>query len=173
MEKEEEMCGRSSVVRRLGFGAWQGPRGHQSGSGELFGIEVEKLGPRAQVAVALVVLVPVMLSGLILFALVPGLWWVFTTYGWVAFPAIALLAKGLAGLDEVREGRVGAEDKERELLSALRDHGELTPVRAATETSLSVAEADRMLKELAAGGHLEVRARSGGLFYALWNRGAA
>jgi hypothetical protein len=50
----------------------------------------------------------------------------------------------------------------------LREHGELTPVRAATETSLSVDEADRMLRELAAGGHLEVRASSGGLFYSLW-----
>jgi hypothetical protein len=35
-----------------------------------------------------------------------------------------------------------------------------------------VAEADRMLEELAAGGHLEVRARSGGLFYALWKKEA-
>jgi hypothetical protein len=41
-------------------------------------------------------------------------------------------------------------------------------VQVATETSLSVAEADRMLKELAEAGHLEVRARNGGLFYALW-----
>ncbi len=36
------------------------------------------------------------------------------------------------------------------------------------ETSLTVAEADGMLKELAEGGHLEVRVRGGGLFYALW-----
>lgn len=51
---------------------------------------------------------------------------------------------------------------------ALREHGELTPARAAMETSLTVAEADGMLKELAEGGHLEVRVRGGGLFYALW-----
>ncbi len=36
------------------------------------------------------------------------------------------------------------------------------------ETSLSVAEADRMLQELAEAGHLEVRVRGGGLFYAFW-----
>jgi hypothetical protein len=36
------------------------------------------------------------------------------------------------------------------------------------ETSLTVAEADRMLKELAEGGHLDVRVRGGGLFYSLW-----
>ena len=38
------------------------------------------------------------------------------------------------------------------------------------ETSLSVTEADRMLKELAEGGHLDVRVRGGGLFYSLWER---
>ncbi len=169
MEKEEQMCRKSSVARGPGFGARQRSRGRQGRPGEFFGIEVEKLGPRAQVAAALVVLVPVALSGLLLFALVPGLWWVFTTYGWVAFPATGLLARGLAGQDEVRAEQVGVQDKERELLIALRDHGELTPARAATETSLTVAEADKMLKELAGGGHLEVRARRGGLFYALWN----
>jgi len=36
------------------------------------------------------------------------------------------------------------------------------------ETSLTVAEADEMLKGLAEGGHLEVRVRGGGLFYSLW-----
>ena len=36
------------------------------------------------------------------------------------------------------------------------------------ETSLSVSEADTMLKELAEAGHLEVRVRGGGLFYAFW-----
>ena len=38
------------------------------------------------------------------------------------------------------------------------------------DTSLTVAEADRMLKELAEGGHLAVRVRGGGLFYSLWER---
>jgi hypothetical protein len=36
------------------------------------------------------------------------------------------------------------------------------------ETTLSVAEADRMLSELAKNGHIEVRAREGRLGYALW-----
>jgi hypothetical protein len=35
-------------------------------------------------------------------------------------------------------------------------------------TSLSVEEADRRLRELAEAGHLEVRVRGGGIFYALW-----
>jgi hypothetical protein len=33
---------------------------------------------------------------------------------------------------------------------------------------LTVAEADGMLRELAENGHLEVRARGGAIFYALW-----
>ncbi len=164
------MCGKSSVAHKPGLPVWQRSRGHHGGPGDYFGIDVGRLGPRARVAVALVVLVPVMLSGLLLFAFVPGLWWVFTTYGWVAFPAIGLLARGVAGSSDLGPEQVAAQHKQRELLVALREHGELTPVRAATETSLSVAEADKMLKELAEGGHLEVRARGGGLFYALWTR---
>jgi hypothetical protein len=40
-------------------------------------------------------------------------------------------------------------------------------VRAALETTLTVAEADRMLSELAQGGHLEVRVEGGKLLYGL------
>ncbi len=36
------------------------------------------------------------------------------------------------------------------------------------ETSLTVEEADDMLRKLAAKGHLEVRVRGGGIFYGLW-----
>jgi hypothetical protein len=36
------------------------------------------------------------------------------------------------------------------------------------ETSLSVTQADAMLRELAQAGHLEVRVRGGDLFYAFW-----
>lgn len=56
---------------------------------------------------------------------------------------------------------------ERRLLQAIERHGEVTPVRAALEAALTVAEADRMLGELAEKGHLEVRAREGKLFYSL------
>ncbi len=154
------MCGRLFVGHRSGLV----PRRHtfhdlgRSGS----------LSPRAQVAAALSVLIPVALSGVALVTLVPGLWWIFTTYFWIAFPALGLLVRGVAGLSEGREKLPAANSKERELLEALRREGELTPAQAAMETSLSVAEADRMLKELAEGGHLEVRVGGGGLFYALW-----
>ncbi len=39
------------------------------------------------------------------------------------------------------------------------------------ETTLTVNEADKMLEDLAAKGHLDVRVRGGGLFYGLWEKG--
>ena len=59
------------------------------------------------------------------------------------------------------------KDAERQLLEAIDRHGEITPARAALETTLTVAEADRMLSELAKGGHLEVRVEGGKLLYGL------
>ncbi len=165
------MRGRSSIARKhQGLGTRRGPWGHHGGHGRYFGLDVERLDPRSQVVAALAVLAPVVLSGLLLVALAPGLWWIFTTYGWVAFPAFALLLRGLAGTSESRTIHAPAKDKERELLEALAREGELSPVLAAMETSLSVAEADKMLKGLAEGGHLQVRARGGGLYYALWGQ---
>ena len=158
------MGGRSVMVCGAGFDK----RRHQS---EFFGIEAENLGPRAKVGVALAVLGPVALSGVLLVALVPSLWWIFTTYFWIAFPALGLLGSGVAGLGEDRRSRTeqaAASDPERDLLVALMAHGEMTAAGVASETSLSVDEADRRLKELADAGHLEVRVRGGGIFYALW-----
>ncbi len=71
-----------------------------------------------------------------------------------AGPALARAAKGRD------EGHA-----EQQLLEAIERHGEITPARAALETSLSVVEADSMLCELAEKGHLEVRAREGKLVY--------
>jgi hypothetical protein len=90
-------------------------------------------------------------------------------------PAFVAAARGLTGLAETRTrertGRVTAqESKEQELLEALARHGEISPALAALETSLSVAEANRMLSDLANSGHVEVRAREGRLAYALWER---
>ena len=169
------MRGSSIAHKKHGSGTRRKPWGCPGGPGRLFGVEVEGMSPRAQVLTALAVLVPVALSGLLLVALVPGLWWIFTTYGWVAFPAFGLLLRGLtgspAGSARVPAIRASADDKERELLAVLRREGEITPIHAAMGTSLSVAEADRMLRGLAEGGHLEVRTRGGGLFYALWEAG--
>ncbi len=60
--------------------------------------------------------------------------------------------------------------KEQELLEALDRCGKLTAVEAALETSLSVEDANRMLFEVAARGHLEVTVEHGRLYYAFWER---
>jgi len=153
------MCGRSYGGRGMGIVS-----GHRRR--DFFGLDAEKLSPGARVVVAMAVLAPVALSGVIL-AFTP-VWWIFTTYFWVAFPAVGLLASGVAGLGEARPARVSEQDRERELLGALRDRGEVSAAGVASETSMTVAEADRKLGELAEGGHLEVRVRGGALFYALW-----
>lgn len=136
---------------------------------DFFGLDVDRMSPQAQVAASLAVLVPVVAGVALVLSLVPELFWLIFVFGWMIFPAFGLLVRGIAGLSEGGEPPVAANDKERELLEALREHGELTPARAAMETSLTVAEADRMLKGLAEGGHLEVRVRGGGLFYSLWS----
>jgi hypothetical protein len=98
------------------------------------------------------------------------LWWLILIFCWIVFLALGTFARGVAGLMESRqEERPPKNDKERELLEALRDRGELTPAQAAVETSLTVKEADEMLKELAEGGHLEVRMHGGSLSYSFWD----
>jgi transcription initiation factor IIE alpha subunit len=78
--------------------------------------------------------------------------------------------RSVASLFEARAQEPADEGrKEKEVLEALARHGELTPARAALETSLGVAEADRVLSGLAKDGHIGVRAREGRLEYALWD----
>ena len=160
------MCGGSYVRRGMRHGPWR----HAGGRGFL-GRDVEKMSPGARISAALSVLLAVGLSGVFLVAFVPSLWWIFTTYFWVAFPAFGLLTSGIAGLSEGRPVRVSEEERERELLEAIRESGEISAAAAAARTSLTVAEVDRRLKELAENGHLEVRARGGAIFYALWANG--
>ena len=158
------MCGRALVRHGGGFG-----RRRLGGHGRDFlGFEAEKMDPRARVAAALSVLVPVALSGVFLVVFVPGLWWIFTTYFWIAFPALGLLASGVTGLAEGRPARVSEGSKERKLLGVLMERGEATAAAVAVGTSMTVDEADRRLRELAEGGHLEIRVRGGAIFYALW-----
>ncbi len=144
-------------------------------TGDFFGIEVENLHPRARVLLALSVLIPVALGVAVVLTFFSPVFWLVFTFGWMIFPAFGLLAGGIGDLasspSQKQLERDSSEEGERELLRALRDHGELTPAQAAMETSLSVSEADDKLKELAEGGHLEVRVRGGGLFYALWGTG--
>src|SRR5215217_6671854 len=88
-------------------------------------------------------------------------------------PAVALIATALQEASRRRRALPRAPDKERELLSAIRENGGvITPMEAAMETSLTVKEADRMLSELAGGGHLSVESAGGTLCYSLPGRQA-
>jgi len=84
-------------------------------------------------------------------------------------PAVVLLADAIQ--DAARRRRAFSSppaNRERELLSAIRDNGgSITPAEAAMETSLTVRDADRMLSELAGGGHLSVESTGGTLRYSL------
>jgi hypothetical protein len=124
------------------------------------------MSPRAQVATSLAVLVPVVVASAAVLLVLTNFWWLIFFFGWAIFPAFGLLLRGIAGLSEGGGREItGGNSKERELLGALREHEEISPTQAAMETSLTVGEADDMLKELAAKGHLEVRVRGGGIFY--------
>jgi DNA-binding CsgD family transcriptional regulator len=60
-----------------------------------------------------------------------------------------------------------AKNKEKELLGALAERGELTPVTAAMRTSLTADEAAVMLEGLARKGYLRLRVEDGVQAYAL------
>ncbi len=143
------------------------------GPEEFFGIDVEGLSPRAQAVTGLVVGGTILAGVVLVLALNPAFFWLIFIFGWLIFPAFGLFARGVAGLAEYRASPLPENGKERELLEALRSHGELSSAQAALETSLTVSEADDMLGALAEGGHLEVRVRGGGIFYALWDRDAS
>lgn len=134
------------------------------------GLDVDSMSPMAQVTTSLAVLIPVVVASVAVLFFFTNFWWFVFFFGWALFPAFALLLRGIAGLsDGDRAGGISSGNgKERELLSALREHEEISPTQAAMETSLTVEEADGMLKELAAKGHLDVRVRGGGIFYGLW-----
>ena len=149
-----------------------GRRGHRShDADDFFGLEIESMSPKAQAAVGLTVGGGILAAVTLVLILRPEFFWLIFVFGWVVFPAFGLFARGVAGLADSRSEPTPQNSRERELLEALRREGELTPAQAAMETSLTVAEADEMLGELASKGHLEVRRRGGGLFYALWDSG--
>ena len=144
-------------------------RGHHGrwDSEDFFGLDVEKMSPKAQAVTGVVTGGLILLAAALLIAFTQ-FWWLIFIFGWAVFPAFGVFARGVAGLVDTRSEPPAANARERELLEALQSSGELTPAQAAMETSLTVNEADEMLKELAAKGHLDVRVRGGGLFYGLW-----
>ena len=107
--------------------------------------------------------------GWICLVLVPltNLWWLALVCG-MATP-IALAALSRPGLTPRRPD--DRKVKERELLDALAERGELTPTTAAMRTSLTVDEASKMLKGLTRKGHLDLQGEGGIMAYALRERG--
>ena len=135
------------------------------------GVDIEGMSPKAQAVTGIVTGGLIMLAAATVLFAVPHLWWLIFVFGWVVFPAFGVFARGVAGLVDARPERPELpteSSRERELLEEIKAHGETTPAQAAMNTSLTVSEADEMLKKLAEGGHLDVRVRGGGLFYALW-----
>jgi ATP/maltotriose-dependent transcriptional regulator MalT len=82
-----------------------------------------------------------------------SLWWIVPVLG-AAVPIALTVLDGSALWPE--GSRAGAA-RERELLRALAERGELTPAMAAMRTSLTVDEAAKMLDGLAREGHLKSR----------------
>jgi hypothetical protein len=144
-----------------------GHRPDRRDSDDFFGLDVEKMSPKAQAVAGVVTGGLILLAAALLIAFT-HFWWLIFIFGWAVFPAFGIFARGVAGLVDTRSEPPAANARERELLEALQSSGELTPAQAAMETSLTVNEADEMLKGLAAKGHLDVRVRGGGLFYGLW-----
>ena len=66
-----------------------------------------------------------------------------------------------------QQGNKSDEPAERQLLEVMERNGEITPARAALQTSLTVDEAERLLSELAQRGHLDVRVEGSKLVYSL------
>jgi DNA-binding CsgD family transcriptional regulator len=95
-----------------------------------------------------------------------SLWWLVLVFGAMAPVALAALERpGLAFRKPVDR-----KVRERELLHALDERGELTPAAAAMRTPLTVDEASKMLEELARKGHLEPRDEDGVVSYVLRER---
>lgn len=146
----------------------------------------KSLGSRVVGAVTLMVgglgLVAVVLLALFAFLVAPGMnlsysEWLLPALAPVfvlaTLPALWLSVRGAAGLfgsgSALEDESLSEDRKEKELLGTIERRGELTPARAAMETSLTVAEADRMLGDFANKGYLVARAHAGSLVYALWD----
>jgi hypothetical protein len=109
------------------------------------------------------------LSAIPLSAIVHYNWWLILIFGAVLPIALGIgnrIALSHKGKVQPPSGIQG----EKELLGLLERNGELTPLAAATKTSLTISEADQMLSDLAQKGHLQVRIDGGKMSYALWEQ---
>ena len=107
----------------------------------------------------------VFVLGLLCVFLVPltSFWWIVPVLG----AAVPLMLAVLGRTGSVPKRSDLRKAKERELLEALAERGELTPATAAMRTSLTVDEASKMLDELAGKGHLKLQTEDGVMAYHL------
>lgn len=93
-------------------------------------------------------------------------WWIIPVLGMVV-PVALVMLDGPGRHSKIPDGR---KIKKRELLGALAERDELSPMTAAGRTSLTVDEASKMLEELVRKGHLSLRVEDGVMTYALRDR---
>ena len=98
-------------------------------------------------------------------------------------PSLLAAIQGLRGLAESRElpppsehrairrgkNRIERLEKpaEKQLLEVIEANGEITPARAALQTSITVEEAEQLLSDLAQKGYLNIRVAGNQLVYSL------
>ena len=101
-----------------------------------------------------------------------GIAWVGVLGIGVAAPVLLLsqINRAIAAHEASRRAIPDAREKEKEILGALEERGEITPVTAAISTSLTADEAAKMLDELAGKGYVQIRVEDGLQTYALVGR---
>jgi ATP/maltotriose-dependent transcriptional regulator MalT len=111
------------------------------------------------------------LSAAMAMAASPGSWLIAIGIGVVA-PVLLMwqINRAIATHEQTRRAVPGTREKEKELLGALEERGELTPATAAMRTSLTVEEAAKMLEGLTTKGHLKVLNQDGVLVYTLFEK---
>jgi DNA-binding NarL/FixJ family response regulator len=104
--------------------------------------------------------------------LMHGFWVALVVAVGLAPPVVALvvITRAVTHQEQARRALPGPADKEAELLRALEERGELTPMTAAMRTSLTVEESAAKLDELATKGYLQMELRDGVIVYSLYQR---
>jgi len=106
----------------------------------------------------------------VLLAPITSLWWLVLLCV-AAVPIVLTIVTSVLDRPGRKPKGLDKKDKERELLGALAERGELTPTMAAMRTSLTLEEASTMMEELAGKDYLKLQAGDGVMAYALRERG--
>ena len=103
-----------------------------------------------------------------------GIAWVGVLGIGVGAPVLLLwqINRAIAAHEASRRAVPDAREKEKELLGALEERGEITPVTAAISTSLTADEAAEMLEGMTGKGYLQLRVDEGLQTYVLAGQGA-